>query len=205
MKRGLLTYMILLVSCGCVWGREIRSETPRITFGAEWGYMPALFSGHHFNFFAPEGFRVDDKGVSAIYRTNGEVSLHVGYNINSLWNISIHAGYSGAGTYEPVIPISCRFTRFWGDNYMLDRWFTLLDIGSGICLKESPQEIVTGKIGGGYRISLSRNTKLDFIAAIRMLYTHPDIIYYKESIDINHINRNDGYIGSIFLGISLTF
>lgn len=201
MKRGLLTYILLLTAFVSARGVSM----PKITFGAEWGYMPALFSGHHHNFFDPDGFRVDDKNTAFGYFTNGEVTLHAGYNFNEYWNLAFHTGYSGAGDFAPVVPISLRITRYLGCNHLSDRWFTFLEGGSGISIKEHPQEIFCGKIGGGYRISLSRLTKLDFIAAFRMLYTHPDIMYYGYEISRELTNRNDGHVGSLFFGLSLTF
>ena len=54
-------------------------------------------------------------------------------------------------------------------------------------------------------MALSRVTKLDFLAAFKLLYTHPEIKYYGQLIDSKWINRNNGYIGSLFIGISLTF
>lgn len=205
MKRGLVTYILLLAYCVTSWGQGHSSSLPKVTFGAEWGYMASFLSGYHYNFFDPDGFRVDKNDISAGYYNNGEVTFHVGYNIDHRWNLSLHAGYSGAGGFEPTIPISLRMTRYWGESHLADRWFTLFDLGSGICLKESPQETVSCKLGGGYRISLSRVTKLDFLAAFKALYTHPDIKYYGESIEGRWINRNDGYVGSLFVGISLTF
>ena len=101
--------------------------------------------------------------------------------------------------------MSLRITRYWGDDHISDRWLTFAECGSGISIKKRPQEIFSGKVGGGYRISLSRFTKLDFIAAFRMLYTHPDISYYGYEITQELINRNDGYVGALFFGLSLTF
>lgn len=200
-----MIYILIFSCCMMSWGKSHNASLPKLTFGAEWGYMPSFISGYHYNFFDPDGFRVDKKDISAEYHTNGEVTAHVGYNLNKKWNLSLHAGYSGAGGYEPVIPISLRMTRFWGDDHLTDRWFTLLDLGSGICLKENPQEIITCKLGGGYRFSLSRTSKLDLLATLRMLSTHPKIMNYGEFIGMKWINRNNGYVGSLFIGISLTF
>ena len=201
MKRGLMTYILLISTLVSARGEGM----PGVTFGAEWGYMPVLFSGHHYYFFDPDGFRVDDKDTAFGYFTNGEVTLHVGYNFNEYWNLSFHTGYSGAGYFNPVVPMSLRITRYLGDDHLSDRWFTFFEGGSGISLNKRPQEIFNGKIGGGYRMSLSRFTKLDFIAAFRMLYTHPDIVYYGYEISRELTNRNDGHVGSFFFGLSLTF
>lgn len=205
MKRGLLTSILAFSCCMISWSQNREAALPKVTFGAEWGYMASFLSGHHYNFFDPDGFRVDSQDISACYYNNGEVTLHVGYNINHKWNLSLHAGYSGAGDFKPTIPISLRMTRYWGENHMADRWFSLLDVGSGICLTKSPQETISCKLGGGYRLSLSRVSKLDFLAAFKLLYTHPEIQYYGQLIDPKWINRSNGYVGSLFIGISLTF
>ena len=96
-------------------------------------------------------------------------------------------------------------TRYFGDNPLKDRWFAYLDIGSGISIKECPQELLSGKAGGGYRFTMSRFTKLDLLAAIRFMHTHPDVDYYGEIILKEKVNRNIGYIVSASLGIGITF
>ena len=88
---------------------------------------------------------------------------------------------------------------------MSDRWFSFIDLGSGISVKTHPQEILTGKIGGGYRMSLSRNTKLDFLVSLRSALTHPDIEYYGTEIEYSRINRNNAYVSAMSFGIALTF
>jgi hypothetical protein len=204
MRKLLLTYFLLLCAGGYIHGRE--DDLPGLTYGVEWGYMPALYSAHHYNFFDPYNyFRVYGRDAGMTYCTNAEVNMHIGYNLNRYWNLSFRAGYAGAAEFTPVIPLTLRATRLLGDNHLIDRWFTFGEIGSGIIIKERPEEIWTVKAGGGYRVSLSRNTKMDFIAAIRFLYMHPEIIHYDAPILSEYINRNDGYVGSLFLGISLTF
>ncbi len=205
MKRSILLSALIFLCNMISWGQECNKVLPKITFGAEGGFMPAFISGYHYNFFDPDGFRVNQRRSTVGFTVNGEVSFHVGYNLNTKWNTSLYLGYSGAGSYDPIIPISLRLTRYWGEDHMKDRWFTLFDIGSGICMKQSPQGIASCKLGAGYRLSLSRITKLDFLAAFRMLYTHPQIIHYGEIIEQRWINRNNGYVGSLFIGMSLTF
>ena len=43
---------------------------PRFTYGAEWGYTGIFYYGYHYNFYAPEGFRVDPRGHSFTYESN---------------------------------------------------------------------------------------------------------------------------------------
>jgi len=202
MKRGLL---ILILFFSSVLGAQSRTGLPRYTFGAEWSYTATFFTGHRYYFIAPEGFRVDDRNDEFKYFTDAEIFAHAGMNINSKWNLSLYLGYIGIGDFHAGIPLSVRATRFFGDDHLRDRWFAYCDIGSGLSMKEHPQALFTAKAGGGYRLSFSRLTKLDFIASIRFIHTHPDIIFYGEKIRMEQINRNIGYTLSTSFGLSITF
>ena len=206
MRRILVTYILMILTAASGHARIGEDSAQSVTYGIEWGYMPSFFSSHDYYFFDPDGyFRVYESGYGAGYFTNAEVNLHVGWNIGSRWNLSLHSGYAGAADFSPVIPITLRATRFWGDNHLADRWFTFGELGSGLVIKEKPQEIAACKFGGGYRLSLSKDTKMDFIAALRALYTHPEVVHYGKTIDKELLIRNDGYVGSLYFGISLTF
>ena len=148
--RNRLFIVILLLS---LIPLGVRAETnlPRLTFGAEWGYIGTFYSGYHYNFYAPEGYRVDPRGYEFTYDSNAEAYLHVGYNLNEQYNIALYMGISAIQDYHHTLPISIRLTRFYGDGHMKDRIFTFIDLGSGICIKRQPQEILTAKAGGGYR------------------------------------------------------
>ena len=180
-------------------------DYPRFTFGAEWSYSATLFYGHRLYYIAPETGRVDDRNDSFTYMTDGEAYLHAGYNINNLWNISLYFGYIGIGEFHSGISGSLRATRYFGNIPSADRWFAYCDVGSGFSIKDIPEEIFTAKAGGGYRISLSRFTKLDFLVSLRCVYTHPDIYFYGEKIRNEDIGRNIGYLSSISFGICITF
>lgn len=203
MKKILLIFMFIGAFARNSNAQE--NSFPRITFGAEWSYIATFQSGWHHNFFSPEGYRVDTSGNKFIYHSNVEAYLHAGYNISKNWNIALYLGMTGISDPHKAVPASIRGTYYVGDDPSRDRWFTYIDLGSGICLKKPPQEILTGKIGGGYRISLSRNTKLDFIAALRMTYTHPTVVYEDQIIPMEKVNRNNAYLSAISFGIGLTF
>ena len=203
LKKTLL--ILLAITCLTNASAHVKADYPRFTFGAEWGYVATIQSGHHHNFFSPEGFRVDDRGNVFKYHSNADVYIHAGYNFNSNWNLSLYIGYAGVDDLQKVMPLSLRATHYFGIDPEADRWFAFGDIGSGFSIKTHPEEILSGKLGGGYRMSLSRTTKLDFIAALRFFYTHPDIEYFGEIIAPEEINRNNAYSTSLSLGISLTF
>ena len=205
MKRGLLTFVLLFFLSFTAWGNTHSSTIRRFTFGAEWSYCATLFSGINNYFYAPEGFRVNQKESILHYISNGETSINAGYNLNNNWNLSLHLGYTKIGKYHAAIPVSLRATRYFEDNHLSDKWFTFIDLGSGVSLKTHPQEILTGKIGAGYRLSLSRYTKLDLLMSIRGMYTHPDVKYYGEIIDKTVIKSNEAFVCSLSLGIGLNF
>lgn len=203
MKKELLILLLVCLTGFSTDGRE--RSFRRISWGAEWSWSAVFYEGYHYNYFAPEGYRVDEKEDCFRYVTNGEAFIHAGFNINEFWNISIYAGFSGLSDLHHAVPVSIRLTRYFKPDEQDDRWFGFFDFGSGICLKSPVQEILTGKIGGGYRFSLSRSTKIDFIAALHTRYTHPEIWYCGEEIRHERVNRNDAYISSISLGLALTF
>lgn len=189
----------------CTITRAQEKSCPRFTYGAEWGYIGIFYYGYHYNFYAPEGYRVDPRGHSFTYESNGEAYLHAGYNFNHKYNLSLYAGISAVMEYHHTVPVSLRLTRYYGDSHMKDRWLTFIDLGSGLILKEHMQELYTGKIGGGYRLSLSRDTKLDFIISLKTLLTHPDIEYGGVEIVQERINRNNTYCSGASIGMALTF
>ena len=199
-------YVILIAMLLCPFGiRAQESSSTRFTFGAEWGYVGVFYSGYHYNFYAPEGYRADPRGYGFTYDNNAEAYLHAGYDINKNHNIALYLGITAIGDYHHAVPLSVRLTRYYGTDQMKDRWLTFIDLGSGISLKERPQALISGKIGMGYRLSLSPDTKLDFIAALKCVLTHPDIQYYGIEISHDRINRNNAYISAFSLGMALTF
>jgi hypothetical protein len=101
--------------------------------------------------------------------------------------------------------VSLRVTHFFDKNKHGDRWLAFLDAGSGISLGKSIHEICIGKLGGGYRICLSENCGLDFIVALKMSYTHPDLYEMTYDAHIGTINRNNGYFSSLAIGMALSF
>lgn len=205
MKRGLLTSLMLICSMAAASGKDRNDNSGKWTFGTELSYDATLYTTKYQYFISPEGFREEISTSDFIYDTDCELNLHAGYNINNRWNLSLHIGYTGVGDLHRAVPVSVRATRFLDDNPMDDRWFTFVDVGSGISLKTKPQEILCGKLGGGYRLSLSRYTKLDFLMALRAVYTHPDIAYYDIIFIPERLFSNDSVICSLSFGFSLTF
>lgn len=204
MKR-LATYIVLLLIQILSSAAEKSTTYKRMTFGAEWGYVYTFYNGYHNNFFSPDGWRVDEREHGLCSVGNAEAYLHMGYDFSEKWNLSAYAGYTIIGKKNHCIPISIRATRYFKENIYGDRWLTYIDLGSGISARKHPQEILSGKLGTGYRISLSEGTKMDIIASFRMNYAHTDIIYENSEISQEKINRNNYYGSAVSIGLSLTF
>lgn len=206
MKSRFISILILfLASSALTAGEKGIASFKRFTFGTEWGFVSSFHCGIHHNFFSAEGYRVDINRQNVGFESNGDLYLHFGYNLNNLWNIALYAGFAGIYDIGNSIPVSLRLTRLFGEDGRGDRWLCFLDAGSGVCLKKNPQMIAVGKIGGGYRMSLSRSTKMDVLIAYRMSLTHPEIIFDGYTVPYEMTNRNNAYVSALSLGISLTF
>lgn len=182
-----------------------REDFARLSFGAEWSYVGTVNYNAWYNFFSSEGYRVSRHESAWGCWNNAEVLLHVGYNFNRHWNLAFYAGMTGMADFHNAVPLSLRATYYFGNDVLKDRWLTYLDLGTGVSLKTEPQEIWTGKLGGGYRITLSRDTKLDLVASIRLACTHPQVIDGEDIITLEWTNRNLAFLQSFSLGMSITF
>lgn len=206
MKKFILISLILCLFNNNVKAQDEGGETyPKFTLGLEWGYIASMTTFYHYNFYAPEGFRVDEKGLLWGCMSSADVYLNVGWNINPVWNLALYIGYAGVGNLHKSLPVSIRGTRYFKANMPQDRWFVFADGGSGICLKTPVQEILTGKIGGGYQMSLSSDTKLNFLFSARGTFTHPSVYYDSNRIPMNRTNRNNAVVGAVSIGLGLTF
>ena len=185
---------------------EALIATNKWDFGVEWSYVGTYAYNTKYNFFNTEGYRVNAHSEVSGYWSNAEVLLHAGYNLNRRWNISLYTGVIGLADIHYAVPVSLRMTHYFAKNSILaDTWLAFAEVGSGICIKNEPQEIWSGKIGGGYRINLSEATKLDFIAAFRLTYTHPQIIDGNDKIPLEYTNLNSALLQSFSIGMAITF
>lgn len=203
-----LSLIVLII---CLFNNNVKANTeegesyPKFTFGLEWGYIASLHSAYHYYFLAPDGFRVEEQGNAMQYTSNADMYFNIGWNISEVWNISAYIGYTGVGRFNNALPVSIRGTRYFGHNPSADRWFAFIDLGSGLCLKTPLQEIFAGKIGGGYQISLSRDTKLCFLLSARSTFTHPSIYFDSSMIPMNDTDRNNALVNAVSVSIGLVF
>ena len=131
-KAVITTILMIFLSTATALAQE---DVRRITFGAEWSGSAAFFTAYHLNYFSPDGYRYNQRGVDAEPSFNGEGLLHVGYNLNEKWNLALYTGFTGIARIHNAVPVSFRATRLFKPNRHGDRWLAFADAGTGFSLK----------------------------------------------------------------------
>ncbi len=206
--------VVLLVSAllPAAAGNQKSRSFPRLTFGVEGSFSGTFLTYRHSNFISNYGYRIDRKKFRHRLHGNGEFLLHVGYNVSSHINLSIYTGYSGGGNGRSghIFPLNLRCTLFPSKKTDGDRWFVFLDAGPALNKTESKNDISgNGRLGGGYRLSITRSVKLDFIISLRQTLlknvTSQPGGMGAEFIDQDRIRRNNAAYTALSLGIGITF
>lgn len=184
-------------------GNNGKRAFPRFTYGIEWSYIATINTVYHHNFRAKEGFRMNEKGSTMMYASNGAILAHAGINIGVNCNLSVYAGYAGLAEGYAVMPVSLRYSWLFGKDPSASRW--LCFIGGGCGLHAGDDSIsYTGRIGGGYRMSLSRSIKLDFTVSYQCSYAGIPFSDIDGEVPADRIRRNDNYLSAINIGIGIT-
>ena len=180
----------------------------RFTFGVESSYVLTFLNFSHFNFISSDGDRWNEKALSANVFSNGQIYLNAGVNISPKINLSIYAGYSGVYRNEHMLPLSLRATWFSGNDPMKNRWLAFCSCGIAFNDFRNPSRLsAEGKAGAGYRISLNRAVKLDFLLSLQEVYTHPRA-YESDAgnyVPAERLRRNDAYLTAFSFGLALVF
>lgn len=174
----------------------------RFTYGFEWAYSAMFLRIKHHNYILSTG-RVDDRSCCLDYINNGLALAHVGLNCGKHLNMSIYGGYGSIYYEERAFPLTLRGTWFFGQEPSSSRWFMLLD--GGCAFRNGSTTAALGKLGGGYRVSLTRSVKLDFALAYQ--FTYAELEMYDDEgnlLSSGRIRRNDNYLNSVNLSIGIT-
>lgn len=204
MNKLSISLIIILLSCLSTMTEARNARRPVFTYGAEWNYVGTFASAKRQNFYSPDGYRVGIRKTELTYASNGEILFHVGVNPDDNWNVALYAGYTNIAKENDAIPISLRLTRFFYSNELSDKWLCYLDFGSGFTPNKELKPQFSGKIGGGYRFSLSRRTKIDLVSGIKLSYTKPQVYFDNELIPDSQIKRNSAIFTALTIGISIT-
>ena len=215
MKCKVLICLLSLVSClSTARERETGGNTasvrdwPRFTFGAETSYVLTFMNYSHFNFISADGDRRDERYTTFNVFNNGQILVHAGVNVSKNVNLAVYTGYGGVYKEERMIPLSLRATWLVGDDPAKNRWLVFCSAGTGFNDFDKPSKLsAEARIGGGYRISLNRVAKLDFLAGFQETYTHP-LAYESDAGDYvpaERLRRNEAWFGALTFGLALVF
>lgn len=189
--------------------RGTARDFPRFTFGIEGNCTVTFGTYYHYNFISADGYRINARGYDGSAACNGQLLANAGCNLNRNLNLSVYFGFGGIRRKETALPLSLRLTAYFGKDPTAGRCFAFADGGAAIGTDRKTKLSPAGKLGAGYRVSLTRSTKLDFLIACQMIYSHPDV---SESIDgmasdvpPERIRRNNILINGITFGIGLNF
>lgn len=211
--KKIICVVLLLSALLPAWaaGKKDRSF-PRMTFGIEGSFSGTFLAYRHSNFISNYGYRIDRKTFRHRFHGNGEFLLHIGYNVSSNINLSIYSGYSGAGNGKSghIYPFNLRCTWYPSERAEDDRWFAFLDVGPALKKTGSKADIAgNGRIGGGYRLSITRSVKLDFLISLRQVILRNINLQPggmgTEYIEKEKIRRNNASYTALTLGVGITF
>lgn len=209
MKKPLIISALITAAALSASAGEPSRDFPRFTFGVEGSYIVTAASFSHSNYIADDGYRVDNRSLTFRPAGNGELLLNAGWNIDSRMNLAFCTGISGISRGESVVPMSLRFTFFFGKDPMKARWFSLVDGGAGIALGRKAELSPLARIGAGYRVSLARSAKLDFLMSLRGIYSHPQVNEIVDGAEAvvppARLRRSQAFYGALTFGIGLNF
>ncbi len=189
--------------CDAADSETSKRAWPLLTYGLEWGYSANINHAYHYNYTSQIG-RIDIRENYMCFKNNAYVSAHFGLNCSRHLNLSVYGGYESIYRGQAVIPLSLRGTWLFGKNPMGSRWLAFLDGGWAFSTSDYRAGAIA-KAGAGYRISLSRSVKLDFMLSYEFASTDVDI--YDDSgnhVPTSRIRRNDNYFSAINLSIGIT-
>ncbi len=175
----------------------------RFVFGTEWGYTSSLFHIYHNNYLSPEGMRVEEKGANLDYSSNGHILAGISYAFARKYEAGLYLGFIGVAQDRRMVPLSLRGTYYF-DSYLSDGWLVYLD--GGPAFGGEHKITLTGKLGGGYRLKLSRHFCLDFLLSFHICSDHPKLFYSDDSqITGDNLRRSDSTYGGLNFSLALRF
>lgn len=132
---------------------------PRVRFGVGYRYSLGLYESaalkHH-------GVRVS-RGGSPEYRRGGQFALEGTARVTDGWNVGLGFGFgSWTGSSYKSMLLYTKAERLYGRQR--NRWFNYAN--AGLTLYTENGTGFAGGIGGGYRIAVTRRTRLDITVGL---------------------------------------
>lgn len=209
MKKFLLISVLIAATVIDAAAEKPARDFQSFTFGLEGSFILTAVTYSHINYISGDGYRVDRRGFGRMPAANGELLVNAGYNIDRHLNMALFFGVSGISREETVLPLSLRLTVLFGKDPLKSRWFSFIDGGAGIGIGTTARFSPIAKVGAGYRISLTRSAKLDFLLSLRSIYTRPQITEFSDGdmteVPQERIRRSQAFYNAVMIGIGLNF
>ena len=177
-RRKLLTLSILLASfIPSAMGQTLPAGgvLGRFVLGVEWGYTQCLYHSRNYNFISEEGYRIYEKNSSFYAHANAQILASLGYRLSDQVTLAFYSGYIGVGEQNRLIPALLRASYFPSTDSE-DGLFAYVQGGTAWHVHSTQGRMAwLGTLGGGYRLRLSTDTRLDLLVGLKYLHDHPSI------------------------------
>lgn len=164
MKIPLLTASFLMLCAISVSAQQPKNyKEPRVRFGV--GYRYSLGLTENYKVVSDMGKNASPWGAPE-YLRGGELRFEMTVRVTPDWNVGAGAGF---GSYDDTADKTflgyLKAERLYGKR--ASRWFNYAEAGATFYPDNSAG--LTGSLGGGYRIAMTRRTRLDFTAGLEYL------------------------------------
>lgn len=202
--RHVIASLLAILSFTCLNAQERRKL---VDFNIEWGYSATLFESHNYIYYDDYGSRIPDKYTGLARMSNAYLLAGAGFNVGGKSNIGIQSGYCGIARDRNIIPLLFRYKyAFAGSSD--DGAIFIAGAGVGFPVNTtSDAVVVSGSIGGGYRLVLSGKTSIDIQCTARLAYDRPEVFQKGSNrpVPAGRILRNDAFYGSLNIGLAINF
>lgn len=155
MKRLLLCALFAAV-VSPVWAQSPKKGVfePRVRVGVSARYSHGLYRWSHIKYDL-SGKRETEGGYSE-YETGLSLTLEGTVRVTDNWNVGAGLGMGFFGDTAEGLLAYAKAEYLYGRRP--SRWFNYVNLGSSVGLYSN----IVGSVGGGYRMAVSRRTRMDF-------------------------------------------
>lgn len=164
MKKLILTISLLTLCAVTASGQQFKSyKEPRVRFGV--GYRYSLGLTENYKVVSDAGKYTSPWGAPE-YLRGGELRFEVTVRLTPDWNVGAGTGF---GSYDDTADKTflgyLKTERLYGKR--ASRWFNYAEAGATFYPDNAAG--LTAGLGGGYRLAMTRRTRLDFTAGLEYL------------------------------------
>lgn len=191
MKNYLLTALLLTACLATASAQRREIKEPRVRFGVGYRYSMAL----------REQFRIKAGSIdNSVWFTpdqirGGELLLEGTVRIDGNWNTGLGVGFGGydKSSYQ-TFKVYLKGERLYGQR--ASRWLNYANLGA--TLYPGQNTGLVAELGGGYRLAITRRTRLDFTVGLEYvnlideIYDHTTGQSYQRGARLNRYGLTVG-------------